>query len=402
MNEKTIKVLLVEGDADETAAVEHALSERSDIGGAVDHFAVTAAPRLNTASHFLAREEFDAVLLDVVLPRSVGLESFRKLRAQKPGIPLVVLTGLRDRELAEEAVRQGAQDYVVKGTLGVCVLKRVIRHAVERQRLTNELERLRGFECVSVEAQARDALMSRVSHELRNAVTTVKAAVYCLSDGLPDALTPKQRQLVQMISRNVDRQVRVMDNVLDLSRLRSGRQKMNSRPVDLAALLGDLARETRARGAAPLALDLPSRLPAVQGDPDALAQLLRNLIDNAFRHAAEKVAVRVLPEDSGGVVVTVCDDGPGIPPERIKELFADFVQLEKSGVQGPGLSLAICREIVERHGGRIWAENAAPGTRFHVRLPRAGQLEARAEPSPSRRKHPAPALTPILSQPVQQ
>lgn len=399
-DEKPFKVLLVEGDADEAAVIERLLRDSADVGDAPARFELSQAPRLTTATHLLAREQFDAVLLDIVLPRSVGLEAFHKIRAQCPALPIVVLTGLRDRELAEEAVRRGAQDFVVRGSLGACMLRRVLRHAAERQRLACEVERLRRLSASTADGDARDRFMSKVSHELRNTVTTVKAAVYCLSDGLPDPLTAKQRQLVQMIARNVDRQVKTMDNILDLSRLRSGKQRVEPQPVDLGELARELAREAALRGAPrPLELDLDCRLPQAHGDPDLLAQALRQLLDNAFRYAAGKVVLKAQPDGAEAVIVSVVDDGPGVPAERMEDLFGDFVKFEKSNPaqpRGGGLGLAICREIARAHGGQVWAENGEPGARFHLRLPRARRAEAEA-PAP-RRKQPAP----VLSQPLQQ
>lgn len=392
MNEETTKVLLVEGDPDESALVARLLEAPPEPGERPGRFAAVEAPRLTNAAHLLAREEFHAALLDLTLPRSVGLEAFHRLRAQRPSLPVIVLTGLRDLALAEEALKQGAQDYLLKGALAGGLLRRTVRHAVERQRLLAELEEARRREpALPPSDEAREAFIRKVSHDLRNTVTTVKAAVYCLSDGLPDPLTPKQRQLVAMIARNVDRQVKTVDDVLDLSRLRAGRRKAELETVEPGVIAEELAREAALRGQArPLTLDLPCRLPSVPADPELLTQALRQLLDNAFRHAAQGVTLRVEP-DGDGVLFTVADDGPGVPAERLDSLFAEFVRGEAppGATRGGGLGLAICREIAKAHGGRVWAENGSPGARFRLRLPGA----PRPGPEP-RRKHATPALAP--------
>lgn len=392
MNEETMKVLLVEGDADEAALIARLLEAPPEPGERPGRFAAFEAPRLTNAAHLLAREEFGAALLDLTLPRSVGLEAFQRLRAQRPSLPVIVLTGLRDLPLAEEALKQGAHDYLLKGALSGGTLRRSLRHAVERQRLLAELEEARRAKPAlpPADADPREAFIRKVSHDLRNTVTTVKAAVYCLSDGLPDPLTPKQRQLVAMIARNVDRQVKTVDDVLDLSRLRAGRRKPELETVEPGAIAEELARESALRsGARPLTLDLPCRLPSVPADPELLTQALRQLLDNAFRHAASGVTLRV-EADGDGVLFTVADDGPGVPAEKLDSLFADFVRGEApaGATRGGGLGLAICREIAKAHGGRIWAENGSPGALFRLRLPGA----PRPGGEPPRRKHPAPAL----------
>src|SRR5258708_166323 len=113
MSEKVIKVLLIEGDADESSVIKQSLLDCPD---RVSTFAVKEAARLSTASRLLAQERFDAVLLDLALAQSVGIEGFRKVHAQAPETPILILTGLQDEAVAVEAVREGAQDYVVKGT----------------------------------------------------------------------------------------------------------------------------------------------------------------------------------------------------------------------------------------------------------------------------------------------
>lgn len=467
MSEKAINVLLVEGDADESAVLKRSIDSR-DAGG---RFAVTEAPRLSTASRLLSRERFDAVLLDLSLERSAGLEGFRKVRAQAPEVPVLVLTGLQDEALAAQAVCEGAQAYVIKGTPECCLLAPAIRHAIELKRLARAIERLldgdpaakvvvdaagavryanpaaasllgraaeellgRPFPCSvpaegavelrircgageraveasagsiawngaeallvtlrdpaagdrlrTLEAEARESLrvveiknqfMGRISHELRNSLATVKTAVFCLNDGLTGALAPRQTRLVEMISRNVDRQVKIIDNILDLARFQSGKLKIVPRSVELLRIVDELSQEFRLKNKAHrLRLELPGELPPVHGDPDLLFQVLRNLLDNAFRYARSQVTIKAADAGSGEVSLSVVDDGAGIPKGRLGELFKQFGQLDRpaggNGYKGTGLGLAICKEIVEGHRGRIWASSGAgEGTSFTFILPK--------------------------------
>lgn len=485
MSEKAIKVLLIEGDADQSAVIVKSLASVSASGGTFD---VREAPRLSTGSRLLAHERFDAVLLDLSFAQRVGIEGFRRLAQQVPETPIVVLTGHQDESLAAQAVAEGAQDYVIKGTPECWLLRRVIRHAIERKRLLREVERLLdcdetpklvidaagGVRYVNPAAESlfglaaealrgrpftysaaperpgrvqitvagstrrvvemsaagiawngsgarlislRDAggsgetdqlrqleaevsenmrlveiknrFMGKISHELRNSLATVKTAVFCLNDGLSGGLQPRQARLVEMISRNVDRQVKIIDNILDLARFQSGKLKIAARPVELCGVLDEIAQEFRIKNKAQrLHIQLPESLPSVYGDPDLLVQVLRNLLENAFRFARGEVTVRA--EDGGETVaLSVADDGPGIPKEKLGELFNHFVQLERpagaDGYKGTGLGLAICKEIVEGHRGRIWAETLdGGGARFSFTLPKAEaapQLQAAGGPS---------------------
>ena len=401
MSEKAINVLLIEGDADESSIIKNSLTEHPDAGGA---FAVKEASRLSTGSRLLAQERFDAIILDLSLPQNVGIEGFRKVRAQTPETPILILTGLQDEAVAVAALREGAQDYVVKGTPECCLLKRAVRHAMERQRLTREVERLEADAAAKraldgpvdhgrlrrLEDEARENLriaeikgqfMGRISHELRNTLATVKTAVFCLNDGLSGPLTPRQTRLVEMISRNVDRQVKIIDNILDLARFQSGKIKIDARPVELSRIIDEISQEFRMKNKAQrLLLDLPDELPAVNGDADLLVQVLRNLLDNALRFARSRVTIKAAVAGPEEVVLSVIDDGAGIPKNRIGELFNQFVQLDRpksgDGYKGTGLGLAICKEIIEGHRGRVWVESTeGEGASFHFALPKCGAAE---------------------------
>jgi signal transduction histidine kinase len=399
------RLLLVEGDPDTVLLIQRSLNA-AGTGGAA--FAVTSAPRVSTACRLLAGERFEAVLLDLELPQSVGLEGFRKIRAQAPDAAIVLLAGPRDEDIAAQAVGEGAQDYLTKGTLEFCLLERAIRHAVERKRLSKEIDRLlalrRGGDgpAATPRAEAGDDIkiqfLARISHELRNTLATVKTAVFCLSDAITEPLTPRQARLVEMISRNVDRQVKLIENILDLSRFQSGKLKIDSRPMQLSRVLDEVAAEFRMRGKPQtLEFELPESLPPVAGDPDLIVQVLRNLLENALRFARSKITVTLSNAGDEGVAVSVVDDGDGIPAEQLGKLFNQFVQLERaadeSGYKGTGLGLAICKEIIEAHRGRIWAESRpGQGARFCFTLP----AHEMAEPAPAGRAR-AGASPPVLA-----
>jgi len=476
MDNAPTRVLVIEGDADEAAIIASYLATPP---GSPETFALTPAARFSTATHLLARQSFDAILLDLVLPQSVGLESFRRLRETTPSTPIIVLTGLQDVPLALQAVALGAHDYFIKGSPEFCVLKRALRYAREKRRLTDAIENLIGAdeapklvadaegviryanaaarlvfgrateEIVNrpfgaplpagagetaipapkapgkmlglrvrpiswngsparlitlrdadssdqlkrLEAEIKESarmvevknhFMNHISHELRNTLSTLTTAAFCLKEGPAGSLTAQQSRLVDMIARNVDRQTKIVENVLDLARFQSGRLKIRARPVDAAALIAEIVEECALAGRAPkVGVEIEGRLPVVSGDPDLIAQVLRNLVDNALRYAREKVVVEASRDGAEGLRVSVIDDGEGIPAERLGDLFTEFVQLERtsaasgrSGYKGTGLGLTICKEIVEGHRGRIWADNApGRGARFSFVLPAAGAAE---------------------------
>lgn len=381
MNSRPTRVLLIEGDADDEALIASYL----------EPLELSRAPRLSTACHLLTRESFDAVVLDISLPQTADVEGFLKVQALRPQTPVLILTGARDEVLAARAVELGAQDYFVKGSPDCLLLRRAVRYAIERKAMSIELASLRRpavDETAGADAgvmEARNHFLGRISHELRNTLATMKTAAYCLKDDSGEKLSPRQTQMVDMISRNIDRQTRIVENILDLARLRSGKLKIHLRQADASAIIAELAEEYRlSRGAQRLQLEVEGGLPAVDCDPDLIAQVLRNLLDNAGRYAKEKIAIAAARSGDGGITVSVTDDGTGIPEDRLGSLFTPFSQVgedaDPAGRKGTGLGLAICREIIEGHHGRIRAENAAgAGARFSFELPRAGAGRAGAK-----------------------
>jgi len=469
MSSKAYKVLLIEGDANEASLVKRYLGEGAP---STDRFELTESVRVSSACHALAREDFDVIILDLQVPQNVGLEGFHRIRAQRPEIAIVLLTDLNDESLAIQALKQGAQDYLVKGTMDCCMLRRVVRYAVERKKLASLVESLldkdaaaklivdadavvlyvnRAAEAlfgvaraelagkpfaypreagsvtiVSPKAAELSAEMSvgsiewngeparlisftgpaneavvpmgaerrrldeiksrftrRLSHEMRNTLSTVKTAVFCLNDAPTGPLSTRQARLVDMISRNVDRQIRIFDKLNDLARFKAGKLTLDVRRLEVPALLDEITRESEFRGG-PRRLEVePSAgLPPIAGDADLLLQVLRGLLDNAFRYAKDKVTLSASREE-GGVKVTVADDGEGISQERLPGLFTPFDQLDRrpdgEAFQG-GLGLTISREIIAAHGGRIWAESGDAGSRFSFTLPPYSPSERESAP----------------------
>ncbi|NOK33440.1 HAMP domain-containing protein [Corallococcus exercitus] len=234
----------------------------------------------------------------------------------------------------------------------------------------------------------RDQFLSMASHELRTPLTPLKATLDLLIRqlGSGQGTNPeRQRETIARLNRQVDRLTRLIGDMLDVSRLQSGRFTLTVAPMDVAALAREVVERiqvTRPERAEQLTLELPTVSLVGRWDEQRLDQLLTNLVENALRYSppGAPVVVRVLEED-GQVRVEVEDRGIGIPEESVPQLFTPFFRARNATEHyagGLGLGLAICREIVERHGGRIGVRSDGPGqgTCFTVNLPRAAIAEA--------------------------
>ncbi|MDD5627920.1 MAG: ATP-binding protein [Elusimicrobia bacterium] len=504
--EEEIRVLIIEDDPEDRLLLTKvmALPDWPSF-----HFVLECAYSLTAGLEILSCGGIEAVLLDLMLPDSRGLDTLRRLRSRYPDVPIVILTGLRDESLGLEAIMHGAQDYQVKGTIEGHALKRTISYAVERHRMLaglrniiqgtvdgmvvvdaqglvrhvnqaaetllgresaqlrgkpfphpipagpaqvlrlpaargeervaelhlaqiqwedeparlvtiRDVTKLRRIDRLRAEIKERrrmdklkDELMSVVSHEMRNPLTIIRAAVYCLEEWRRGTLSEEEAEMVNLQQANVLRLQKIVDHILDLSRLESGRAEIHLQAVDAVRLVEDtvrglrlLARERNIVIQEELAHDLPP----ICADPELLVQILSNLLDNAMRFARTRILVRAqaepmpaaAPASDGArpspdgcltareyVRISVSDDGQGIPQDRMGDLFTKFVQVNRKirgeGYQGTGLGLAICKEMVERLQGRIWVESAdGHGAEFHFLLPRFSAHRPNPEDAASR------------------
>ena len=227
----------------------------------------------------------------------------------------------------------------------------------------------------------RDQFLSMASHELRTPLTPLKATIELLirQSQLPQALSAdKQRATLERLRRQVDRLTRLIGDMLDVSRMQSGRFSLRPAPMDLSALAQeviDRIQYARSERTAPILLELPPQPLRGVWDEQRLDQLITNLVENAARYSAPDTPIHVrLHTEAARAVLEVKDEGIGIPPESLSHLFTPFYRAQNASLHhagGLGLGLAICREIVERHGGTIRAESGGPGlgTRFIAALP---------------------------------
>jgi PAS domain S-box-containing protein len=221
----------------------------------------------------------------------------------------------------------------------------------------------------------KDEFISTVSHELRTPLTSIRGALGLLSSGILGEVNDKATNLLRIALNNSDRLVRLINDILDLERIQSGREPLAFRPVQLAPIVRQAID-----GMAPVADAAGVQLihdtiqAEIDADPDRLLQVITNLLSNAvkFSPPSSTISVMLRPSTSG-VTLSVIDQGRGIPADKLEAIFGRFQQVDASDARqkgGSGLGLAICRTIVQQHSGRIWAErNPVRGSTFRVFLP---------------------------------
>jgi len=234
----------------------------------------------------------------------------------------------------------------------------------------------------------KDEFLSTVSHELRTPLAIIKGAVSNLKDGILGPLTEKQQKVIETTNRNVSRLTRLINDLLDLSRLESGKVTAKLESLDIVPFLKDLVGSFKALDKSKnitLECETPTDFSSLKADPDMMTQLVSNLLSNAVRYCKSNISVKLFVESKMNQKdlampmikywhLVVSDDGEGISKENLPVLFNKFQQINRpqggSGYKGTGLGLAICKEIVNLHQGEIWAESElGHGAHFHVLLP---------------------------------
>jgi sigma-B regulation protein RsbU (phosphoserine phosphatase) len=362
-------VLLIEDNPGDADLVRLRLVEaNSDLD-------VACVDRLSDGLASINEERPSVVLLDLNLPDSHGAETFRNVLSRAPGVPVVVLSGQDDEELATKAVHQGVQDYLVKGDFDSKQLARAMRYAIERQSLLTSLDMSR-----KQQLQFKDEFLSHVSHELRTPLTAIHQFVTILLDGIAGKVAPEQREHLQTILRSAQQLRAMIADLLEATRAESGKLRVEPRCLAIEDVIRQgtaMLRATAQEKKVGLELAVDSRIPLVSADPERVLQVLINLIDNAIKFTPPNGSVIVraclFEADPEFVYVSVSDTGRGISPQTkpliFERLYQDPNAIDDSR-KGLGLGLYIAKELVRLQGGRIWAESQlGHGSVFSFTLP---------------------------------
>jgi signal transduction histidine kinase len=371
----------------------------------------------------LASTEVDAVVADIKMPRMDGLELLARIRELRPDTPTLLITGHGEHELAVQALRGGAYDYVQKpidrdyfvGSLRRAIQMHQLSSQIQRQRAeleehARELETCVGERTIElrelfhreqtlraeleqaheqrIEAERQRAeLVSMIAHDLAGPVTAVKGYVEILAR--PKTPTSLKQRAEAVIRAEASHMARLVSDLADAERLATGQFEVQPVACDLARLSREQV-ETVAAAASQhtVLLEAPPSLPLVC-DPDRLAQVLSNLLGNAVKYSkGGTIHVRLWTEHKTARL-SVTDEGPGIDVDALESIFEPHRRLgtreAPRKASGAGLGLHIARGIVEAHGGRIWAESGPDqGATFQVSLP-LGSADRRRAPRPGRR-----------------
>jgi PAS domain S-box-containing protein len=307
--------------------------------------------------------------LSILLPP----ERFHELEEMRAKVE--ISGGLRDIEVRSKR-KDGAMIYL---SLSVSPIRDVEGKIVGFLRIAKDITEKKRYERRLKDLdKMKSDFVSNVSHELKTPLTSIKGSVDNMLDGLTGALNEKQIRYLARIKSNTDRLSRLINDLLDLSRIEAGRVEVRRASLLLTALAEEVAEHLKQLAAEKLIrIEVPPPDPqmTVWADRDKVTQVLMNLIGNAVKFTPQDGKVIVAIEKNGNdyIQISIADNGPGIRPEEADKIFSKFYQVanvDKQKPQGSGLGLAISKALVEMHGGKIWVESKlGRGSTFYFTLP---------------------------------
>ncbi len=354
-----------------------------------ENFSLHTTSDYKNALEVIEKENIKVVMSDQRMPDILGVEFLKKVKEKKPEIIRILFTGHADIQAAEDAINYGGVYRFINKPWNSEELKGAVRQAMNHYDLIVENKKL--FEDTVAKNKELEILnrklknmyetqkefTSTVSHELRTPLASIKSTVDLVLSKTLGPVSEDQSKFLLKTKNNVDRLTRLINDILDLSKLESGKMELKIVFGDIAAVINEVieVQESVAKDKGLfLKGELDSGLPEVPFDMDKLHQVLNNLVGNAIKFTEQggitvKCACNL---ENNNVEISVNDTGPGIKEEDIDKLFQKFQQLgdPRKHVGGTGLGLSICKEIVIRHGGKIWVESeVGKGSCFKFILP---------------------------------
>jgi len=364
-----IRVLLIEDDEAQASLIKRQLMRYED-DFRVEVEAVTC---LADGLDRLAKQHFAAALVDLDLPETWGTQTITSVTKAAPHLPVVALTMTEDRETAIAALRKGAVDYVVKSDATTSLLVRTLRYAIERKRQQEAMAR--HAQELERSNHELEEFAHVVSHEIKTPLWVLGYALDMVREEFGDQFKGDLLKVMNGARDAVGQARAVIDQLLAYAKV-----SRRGRPVSATD-----ATESLRQAIAALQVSIDSTqttvmhadLPTVMANGDMIVHVFRNLIENAINYRADRpqqVTIDAVPS-ANQWVFRIADVGMGIDPLVMPKIFNLFERGQ--GGSGTGVGLAICKRIVEMHGGRIWVESQpGEGSTFFFSLPGANGASA--------------------------
>lgn len=378
MVNETLKIAIIDDDSVDRLTIRRLLTRGQDNAFTPIEFADP-----ETALDEIPELALDAILLDYSMGSMSGLEVLNELRHRRVDVPVVCLTGQADMSVAVALLQAGAYDYVQKSQLSTNSLRRALSNALEKHSLRRAVRRYKA----NIEEQNRqllartrenEAFYHTLSHELKTPLTSLREFLSILLDRIPGELTSDQDDYLRICKSSCDQLADMINDLLDIARLDTGKLSMEIEAIGVAGLLNEVVEmQQPAAHEREIELSICHACPGVVwADEGRARQVLLNLINNSIKFTEPGGTVVIgATERTDCVEFSVCDSGRGIAPEEIETIFNRLHQCSEGDaalLEGLGLGLSLCKELVQRQRGEIWVTSkVGEGASFFFTLPTA-------------------------------
>lgn len=367
---RTLKVLYMEDDAGLARLFQKRISRFG--------FEVTTAENGTDGLNLFKEDNFDVLVIDYQMPGRNGLQVLDNLVDRKPMPPVIMLTGAGNEEIAVDAMKMGASDYLTKDVNGhyFQLLPIVMREAIRRSKMAEEQRRMQlELKKYASELERSNRELQQfayvVSHDLKEPLHTIRGFAQFIEETYTEALDDQANEFLGYIVDGTRRMERLIEGLLDYSRVKFEDVEMDD--VNCEDLVNNVVQDLQATIEKRNADITHDSLPKIRGHERLLMRLFQNLIDNGMKYSSEeKPKVHISAEqENGHWKFSVKDNGIGIDPRHSERIFVIFQRLHnRNEFSGDGLGLAICKKIVESHSGKIWVESADnQGSTFFFTIP---------------------------------
>lgn len=359
-------ILLLEDSAEDRALYRRHLDAVSGV-----EFDISEAESVQQAKDITKNRGYDCYVIDYNLPDASGMDFIRHIldqNSESQNAAIVIVTGQGSEEIAAEAFKLGAHEYLTKKSVADGFFGRPLLGAIERAKLTAQIKDFQE----RLERSNRDLseFTHTAAHDLKSPLRRIASYCEILQEEAAQRLSDDDKGILERMTVNAKRMQNLIDNLLSYSLIQYDEEE--KKETNLKALTEDVVSEFD-----PVLRDLGAKItvknmPVVQAYQVRLRQLLSNLISNALKYKGDSPP-RILieaTEDDKQVTVCVEDNGQGIPKDLQEEIFKDFKRLHASeDIEGTGLGLSICKKIVACHDGRIWVESTpGAGSSFYFTI----------------------------------
>ena len=348
-----------------------------------ESFGIFATTDPDQAREALSKYPIKVVVSDYRMPKITGVKFLKEVKDKYPDVVKILFTGYTDFSAVEEAINIGEVYRFISKPWKTSELLSTIKQCIEHYDLVLHAKtKSEELEAANKKLKAmydvQKEFTSTVSHELRTPLASIKMAIDLVVKRTVGEINADQADILGRAKQEVDRLKRLIDDILDLTKIEAGKMQMNFINNDIHKVIS-LVVETQKSVAQSRGLYLKTEfsatMPLTPFDNDRIIQVLNNLVGNALKFTKQGgVTIKTMDKSSENhILVSVIDTGKGIAESNLPKLFQKFQQIEAAQENeegGTGLGLAICKEIVSRHGGKIWVESKeGQGTTFYFILP---------------------------------